>query len=121
MLHLIVVDWSVEEQCFTFLCFWLRKGCRSAIHILACVDDFLQSSQSINNPLADNQNSSPVEPPPPHPGELTSAYVHVCEWNKCVLQGYLKAQSTGLFTVFSSGPSNFTLWKGDFTQEGEKK
>lgn len=44
-------------------CFWWQKSRRSALHSLASIDTFSQSSWSINSALADDQNPSPSAPP----------------------------------------------------------
>lgn len=104
MLCLIVADWSIEEQHFCSFCvcyFWWKRSCRSTLHVLACTCVFSQSSRSINNLLAHDQNASPVLPPPPVSYRLRK-WVFVNVFQKSYLE------------VFCAAPWKFSLLKGTF-------
>lgn len=110
MLCLIVADWSIEEQHFCSFCvcyFWWKRSCRSTLHVLACTCVFSQSSRSINNLLAHDQNASPVLPP------LQRAIVWEsrCLW-MCFKRATWKSSAQLL--------ENFLCWRALFVQDREK-
>lgn len=71
-----------------FCVFYFWKSCECALQILARIDAFSQSSRSINNPLARDQNVSPVASPWASCCQRKWVFVN---GTKCVLQSYLRA------------------------------
>lgn len=66
--------------------------------LLLCTDAFSQISQSINNPLADDQTASPGGPPPASCRQTKWVFVNGTN----VLQSYLRAPSTALKSLLHS-------------------
>lgn len=116
-LCLIAADWSTEVRCFCSSCvryFWREEVLQEHPSYSGLLHaNFPQSSWSINNPPAHDQNSIPVLPPARRAIVTESG----CLWMRLKE----KKKNENNLEGFSAAAWNFPLWKGRILHKKTEK